>query len=94
MSRNLTGPFTGSATWDAAAILDGNEEAKEITVTGAKLGDFAQVSLSIDNADLDITGTVTAANTVTAILANNTGGTIDLGSATVYALVTPNPDLS
>ena len=38
----------GSATWDASSIADGDEEAKEVTVTGASLGDFAQAALSID----------------------------------------------
>lgn len=77
----------GSATWDAGAILDGNEEAKEVTATGAALGDFVFASLSIDVADLHLDANVTAANTVTCVLANNTGGTIDLASATVKVLV-------
>jgi DUF4097 and DUF4098 domain-containing protein YvlB len=81
--------YVGSATWDAGAILDGDEEAKEITVTGVALGDFvSEVSLSIDVADLELSAQVTAADTVTATLSNNTGGTIDLGSATVRVRVT------
>lgn len=81
--------LTGSATWDAGSILDGDEEAKEITVTGAALGDYVVCSLSIDVTDLAVVGSVTAANTVTALLLNNTGGAIDLASATVRALVIP-----
>jgi hypothetical protein len=77
----------GSAAWDPGAILDGDEEAKEITVTGAALGDFVICSFSLDVADLVLRGAVTAANTVTAVLANNTGGTIDLAAGTVSALV-------
>jgi len=77
----------GSATWDAGAIADGDEEAKEVTVTGAALGDFVQASLSIDVADLALVAAVTAANTVTALLLNNTGGAIDLASATIYVHV-------
>jgi hypothetical protein len=77
----------GSATWDAGSIADGDEEAKEVTVTGAALGDQAVASLSIDIADLVLNAQVTAANTVTCILANNTGGAIDLASATVYVRV-------
>jgi hypothetical protein len=80
--------YSGSATWDASSIADGNEEAKEITVTGAALGDFViGVSLSVDVADLVLDANVTAANTVTAVLANNTGGAIDLASATVRVIV-------
>lgn len=76
-----------SATWDAGSIADGDEEAKEVTVTGAALGDFAFASLSIDIADLQLSADVTAANTVTCILSNSTGGAIDLASATVYVRV-------
>lgn len=78
-----------SATWDAGSIADGDEEAKEITVTGAALGDFVLVSASIDVADLALVAQVTAANTVTAQLLNNTGGAVDLASMTVYVRVIP-----
>lgn len=91
-ARDLFGalvPLDGSATWDAASIADGDEEAKEVTVTGAALGDFAVASLSIDVADLVLSANVTATNTVTCVLANNTGGAIDLASATVYVRVFP-----
>jgi hypothetical protein len=84
---NFSESYTGSATWDAGSIADGDEEAKEITVLGASLGDFVLVSSSVDAADLVLNAQVTAADTVTAILANNTGGAVDLASATVSALV-------
>ena len=83
----------GSVTWDAASIADGDEVAQEVTVTGAALGDFVLSSLSIDVADLVLTGAVTAANTVTLVLANNTGGAIDLASATAYARVIKRGDV-
>lgn len=73
-----------SATWDAGSIADGDEEAKDVTVTGAELGDYAIASLSIDIADLVLDAQVTTANTVTCVLANNTGDAVDLASATVY----------
>lgn len=77
----------GSDTWDPGSIADGDEEAKEVTVTGAALGDYAIASFSLDVTDLTISASVTAADTVTVILANNTGGAIDLGSGTVRATV-------
>ncbi len=89
----LSSLLQGSATWDAASIADGDEEAKEITVTGAALGDFVIVSASIDVADLVLAGQVTEADKVTASLANNTGGAIDLASMTVRALVIPRAAL-
>jgi len=80
--------FSGSATWDPGSIADGDEEVKEITVTGVALGDFVTgVSFSLDVADLTLTAQVTAADTVTAQLCNNTGGAIDLASGTVYVRV-------
>jgi len=81
--RPVLNRLTGSDTWDPGSIADGAEEAKEVTVTGAALGDFARASFSLDVADLVLDAKVTAANTVTCVLANNTGGAIDLGSGTI-----------
>lgn len=85
----LAGVLSGSTTWDAGSIADGDEEAKDVTVTGAALGDFVLASLSIDVADLVLVANVTAANTVTAILANNTGAAVDLASGTLRVRVIP-----
>ena len=86
--RGGVAEFTGSATWDPGSIADGDEEAVEVTVTGAALGDFVTgVSFSLDVADLVLNVSVTAADTVTCILANNTGGAIDLSSGTVRVRV-------
>jgi hypothetical protein len=82
-----TGNLIGSATWNPGSIGDGNEEAKEVTVTGASLGDFAIASFSLDVADLVLDAQVTAADTVTCVLANNTGDAVDLASGTVYVKV-------
>jgi len=79
--------LNGSVTWDPAAILDGDMESKDITVTGAALGDFVLVSFSLDTADLTLTAQVTATNTVTATLANNTGASVNLASGTCYVRV-------
>ena len=76
--------FTGSAVWDPGSILDGNEVAVDTTVTGVALGDFVTgVSFSVDLVDLELSGAVSAANTVTCVLSNNTGTTIDLSSGTL-----------
>lgn len=79
----------GSKALDAGSIAKGNEETTEVTVTGAVLGDFAIASLSIDVEDLMLAASVTAANTVTAQLLNNTSGAVDLASATVRVRVYP-----
>jgi hypothetical protein len=73
--------------WNPGSIDDGNEEVVEVTVNGVKLGDFVEVSFSLDVADLALVAAVTALNTVTVQLLNNTGGAIDLGSGTLRVLV-------
>lgn len=81
------GDLYGSDTWDPASIADGNEEMKAVACTGAEMGDFAIASFSVDVVDLVLDAQVTAANVVTAVLANNTGGAIDLASGTVRVRV-------
>ena len=83
----LNAYLQGSETKDWGSISDGDEAAEEVTVTGAALGDFAVATMSIDVTDLVITASVTAANTVTVILSNETGGAIDLGSGTLSVKV-------
>ena len=81
--------FTAEATWNPASIATAAEAVTEVTVPGAKLGDFAFASFSLDVADLVLSAAVTAANTVTVSLANVTGGAVDLGSGTVRVKVVP-----
>ena len=79
--------LTASAAWNPASIADGNEEALDVTVTGAALGDFVLVNFSLDVLDLVLDAQVTAADTVTCVLANNTGAAVDLAAGTVRVLV-------
>jgi hypothetical protein len=79
--------LVGSTTWDPGSIAANAKESKEITVTGATLGDFCIVAFSLDVLDLTLTGNVTASNIVTAVLHNNSVGAVDLGSGTISALV-------
>ncbi|GAG95369.1 unnamed protein product [marine sediment metagenome] len=99
MSRKHLGPWpspldkvreaglTGSETWDPGNIS--GEQSTEVTVTGAALGDFAEASFSLDVEDLILDAQVTAANTVTCILVNKTGGNINLDEGTLYVKVDP-----
>lgn len=77
---------TGDA-WDPGSIADGDKESKDVTITGAALGDFAIASFNLDIQGLTISAAVKSANTVTVTLANNTGGAIDLASGIVYVRV-------
>lgn len=77
----------GSATWNPGDIADGDEEATDVTANGAELGDMAIASFSLDVTDLVLDAQVTASNTVTCVLANNTGGAVNLAEGTVYVRV-------
>jgi fructose-1,6-bisphosphatase/inositol monophosphatase family enzyme len=77
----------GSATYDAASLADGAGATSTITVTGAALGDFAVVSAGVDLAGVTCTAYVSAANTVSFRLQNESGGVVDLASTTFRAMV-------
>lgn len=84
-NKDLVGEdLNAEATWNPGSIANGAEEAKDVTLTGVALGDFAIASFSLDINDLTLDVQVTAADTVTCVLANNTGGAVDLASGTVY----------
>ncbi len=91
MSR-LSGSELATLAFNPASIADGDEVAQEVTVPGCKLGDFAFVSFSIDVADLQLRADVTAANTVTVVLSNSTGGAVDLGAGTLRVKTVPYED--
>jgi hypothetical protein len=59
------------------------------TVTGAKLGWIAMASFSLDLAGTTISAAVTAADTVTVTITNNTGGSVTLGAGVSRVLVIP-----
>jgi len=85
-AAKLTMTGTG-ATWDPAELADGAQEAKDFTVTGAALGDAAFAGAGVDVTDLLVSCTVTAADTVTVVLANETGAPVNLASSTWYVYV-------
>ena len=86
----LAGLLTGSATYDAASLLDAAGATSTITVTGAALGDYVVgLSCSVDLQGITLTGYVSAADTVSFRLQNESGGTLDLASATFRAVVLP-----
>lgn len=80
----LEGKATG---YDAANLVDGAGTTTTVTVQGAALGDYAVASLGVDAAGITVTAYVSAANTVSVRLQNESGGAVDLASTTVRALV-------
>jgi hypothetical protein len=82
--RNVSpNPFSLSQTWNPGSIANGAVESLALTVTGAVFGMTCYPSLSISTSGLTLTAQVSAADTITATLTNNTGGSIDLASSTI-----------
>lgn len=79
--------------WDVGNISDETKVVKEVTVTGAVLGDFVKVSASLDMIDLVISGQVTEDDVVTVMLSNVTSGTLDIGTIDLTVLVTSKSGL-
>ncbi len=81
------------AAWNVGNITDEQELVKEVTVTGAVLGDFVKVSPSLDVIDMVCSGQVTTADIVTVTLSNVTSGTLDIGTIDLDVLVTSKSGL-
>jgi len=67
-------------TWNPGSIADGAIESHDVTVTGAAIGDFVLAAAPVDVVDLVVSVQVTAADTVTITLSNQTSGAVDLDS--------------
>lgn len=77
------------------ATGSGTMTAVDITVTGAALGDLCLPTFSLDVTDLVVTAAVTAANTVTVVLLNNTAGAVNIGAGKLIIYVLqPNTQLT
>lgn len=72
---------------DPASLVDGAGETKTVTVTGAALGDFVDVAPGINTQGMLIWGWVSAANTVSIRIQNETGGALNIASSTWNILV-------
>lgn len=71
-----------------AAVGSGTFASLDITVPGVALGDVVYgISVGVDTVDAVIGGAVTAANTVTLTLMNNSAGAVDLASTTCRFIV-------
>lgn len=78
--------LSATTTWDPASVAAGTQHAiQTMTVTGAALGDTVVVSFNQDLQGMQLTGYVSAANTVSVILRNGTAGAINLASGTLRA---------
>jgi hypothetical protein len=96
VSRQGNDQFRGlfSDTWsvtctlDAGSLIDGAGETDTITVPGVALGDMViGISFGVDQAGMSITGYVSAADTVSLRIQNESTGTVNLASTTVRVVV-------
>jgi hypothetical protein len=82
--RNVSpSPFSTSQVWNPGSIANGASESINLTVTGATFGMVCSAVLGISTSGLILSAAVTAADTITATLQNNTGGAVDLASTTL-----------
>lgn len=79
--------LSNTKTWDPASMNDGTTQTTTVNVTGAALGDVAFGSFSLSLQGILMTAYVSTTDTVTVVLQNETGGTLDLGSGTLRASV-------
>lgn len=75
--------YIASATYDPPSLATLTGASTTVSVSGASMGDFVEVSFSNDQAGVLMWGEVTASGTVTVRLFNATTGTVDLASGTL-----------
>jgi hypothetical protein len=86
--------WAGNITWTQGAIANGATVTKPLAIAGIQVGDFVtKLAANIPLQGLQLYGEVTAPDTLTLYLANRTGGSVTLGSLTVWAKVADNPDV-
>ena len=79
---------TETVNFGNAATGSGTFASVDVTVPNVAIGDIVMgISMGVDTVDGAVVGAVTAANTVTLTLLNNSGGAIDLASTTCKFIV-------
>lgn len=78
--------FVGSVTYDPPNITKGAQTTTTLTVNGVAVGDVVLPSFSVDLQGIQLTGYVSAPNTVTCVFQNLTSGNVNLGSGTLKVL--------
>ena len=91
-TRQFQGMFSEmwkvSATLNTASLDDGAGTSDTVTVPGVALGDIVLGSShGVDRAGITVTAYVSAADTVTLRIQNESAGTVDLASTTVKLVV-------
>lgn len=77
----------GSATYNPPSLTNGSGATTTITVAGAAFGDFCMAAFETDLASVMLSAWVAGTDTVAVRFQNQTGGTVDLPSATLRVRV-------
>lgn len=81
--------LTGSVAYSGGTIpAAGPGVVRNLTVSGAEVGDFVSATYSVDTLGVILSGRVSAANAVHAILTNPTGADVTLPAGTIKVRVT------
>jgi hypothetical protein len=91
MSR-LSGPVVEQA-WNIGDLAINAEASVDVTVSGAKLGDFVLASMDIDLEQGTLLAQVRAANTVEVTYINTSADPTDLPAATLRVKVVAFEDI-
>jgi len=83
----VTGTIFAKETHDFGSLADGVGETGTMPVVGASLGDFVEISFSLDLQDMILTAYVSAADVVEYRLQNESTATVNLASGTIRVLV-------
>ena len=84
----FTDTWAVSDSFDFGSVDDGNEEVTAITVSGVNMGDMVLgVATSSSALDLNLVAQVTGTDTVEYQVENNTGGAINLSTATYTCFI-------
>jgi protein-disulfide isomerase len=83
----LDGAIKYTGVIDFGSVADNAVTSSSISAAGVAFGDFIIPACSIDLADLVLSASVTSADNIVFTLVNNSGGAVDLASATFSALV-------
>lgn len=76
-----------TAAWAPGAVASAGKKEVDVTVQGAALGDMAWASYNKDLQGCGFSAYVSAENTVTVVINNNTGGSKTIASGTLKVLV-------
>jgi hypothetical protein len=84
---DLEATLSASVVYDWPSLATGAQASTTVSVPGAAVGDLAQASMSVTLNGCHLWAEVTATDVATVYLRNETGGGVDLASATVKVRV-------